>query len=140
MTCSVICLCFFFLDIVICCGFIVLYFAWITNPSILVGRHMLMIVDNEEFYEKEKPLALKDIRYLITILRQVTIWTCGFSHLVFKSSEVLYDCYFVDDCSGAIHLIVYPFTCHSFTIFVEWRPFLCLYSRIIWLHVLCGSI
>ena len=90
-----------------------------------------MIVDNEEFYEKEKPLALKDIRYLIIILRQVTIWTCGFSLLVFKSLEVLYECYFVNDCSGAFHLIVNPFSCHSCTIFVEWRPFPCLYSRII---------
>lgn len=32
---------------------------------------MLTIVDNEEFYEQEKPLSLKDIRYLIIILRQV---------------------------------------------------------------------
>ncbi|CAO2838394.1 unnamed protein product [Amaranthus hypochondriacus] len=38
-----------------------------------IYKHMLMIVDNEEFYEKEKPLALKDIRYLITILRQA-LW------------------------------------------------------------------
>lgn len=30
-----------------------------------------MIVDNEEFYEQEKPLSLKDIRCLIIILRQV---------------------------------------------------------------------
>lgn len=35
---------------------------------------MLMIVDNEEFYEQEKPLSLKDIRCLIIILRQVS--TC----------------------------------------------------------------
>lgn len=32
---------------------------------------MLTIVDNEEFYEQEKPLSLKDIRLLIIILRQV---------------------------------------------------------------------
>ncbi|XP_057524727.1 E3 ubiquitin-protein ligase UPL6 isoform X1 [Amaranthus tricolor] len=38
-----------------------------------IYKHMLMIVDNEEFYEKEKPLALKDIRYLIIILRQA-LW------------------------------------------------------------------
>lgn len=38
-----------------------------------VYKHMLMIVDNEEFYEQEKPLALKDIRYLIVILRQA-LW------------------------------------------------------------------
>ena len=31
-----------------------------------------MIVDNEEFYEQEKPLSLKDVRCLIVILRQVT--------------------------------------------------------------------
>lgn len=30
-----------------------------------------MIVDNEEFYEQEKPLSLKDIRHLIIILREV---------------------------------------------------------------------
>ena len=48
------------------------------NPNLLysilflcVNRHMLMIVDNEEFYEQEKPLALRDIRCLIIILRQV---------------------------------------------------------------------
>lgn len=46
--------------------------------KIVVGRHMLMIVDNEEFYEQEKPLALKDIRYLIVILRQVTLVTSSF--------------------------------------------------------------
>lgn len=34
-------------------------------------RHMLTIVDNEEFYEQEKPLSLKDIRHLIVILREV---------------------------------------------------------------------
>ncbi|XP_020230204.1 E3 ubiquitin-protein ligase UPL6 isoform X2 [Cajanus cajan] len=38
-----------------------------------VYKHMLMIVDNEEFYEQEKPLSLKDIRSLIIILRQV-LW------------------------------------------------------------------
>lgn len=32
---------------------------------------MLTIVDNEEFYEQEKPLSLKDIKCLIVILRQV---------------------------------------------------------------------
>ena len=42
-------------------------------------RHMLMIVDNEEFYEQEKPLSLTDIRSLIIILRQVRyfiIYSC----------------------------------------------------------------
>ncbi|XXG80443.1 hypothetical protein AAC387_Pa09g1306 [Persea americana] len=38
-----------------------------------VYKHMLMIVDNEEFYEHEKPLSLKDIRCLIVLLRQA-LW------------------------------------------------------------------
>ncbi|WCJ23245.1 E3 ubiquitin-protein ligase UPL6 [Euphorbia peplus] len=38
-----------------------------------IYKHMLMIVDNEEFYEHEKPLSLKDIRCLIIILRQA-LW------------------------------------------------------------------
>ncbi|XP_057750940.1 E3 ubiquitin-protein ligase UPL6 [Arachis stenosperma] len=38
-----------------------------------VYKHMLMIVDNEEFYEQERPLSLKDIRSLIIILRQA-LW------------------------------------------------------------------
>ncbi|XP_074307347.1 E3 ubiquitin-protein ligase UPL6 [Silene latifolia] len=38
-----------------------------------IYKHMLTIVDNEEFYEQEKPLALKDIRGLIVILRQA-LW------------------------------------------------------------------
>ncbi|XP_074348317.1 E3 ubiquitin-protein ligase UPL6 isoform X2 [Apium graveolens] len=38
-----------------------------------IYKHMLMIVDNEEFYEQEKPLSLKDIRCLIVILRQA-LW------------------------------------------------------------------
>ncbi|XP_042055165.1 E3 ubiquitin-protein ligase UPL6-like [Salvia splendens] len=38
-----------------------------------VYKHMLTIVDNEEFYEQEKPLSLKDIRLLIIILRQA-LW------------------------------------------------------------------
>lgn len=37
-------------------------------------RHMLTIVDNEEFYEQEKPLSLKDIQSLIIILRQVNFY------------------------------------------------------------------
>lgn len=35
---------------------------------------MLTIVDNEEFYEQEKPLSLKDIQSLIIILRQVNFY------------------------------------------------------------------
>ncbi|XP_042488604.1 E3 ubiquitin-protein ligase UPL6-like isoform X3 [Macadamia integrifolia] len=38
-----------------------------------VYKHMLMIVDNEEFYDQEKPLSLKDIRGLIVILKQA-LW------------------------------------------------------------------
>ncbi|KAL3626638.1 E3 ubiquitin-protein ligase upl6 [Castilleja foliolosa] len=38
-----------------------------------VYKHMLTIVDNEEFYEQEKPLSLLDIRLLIVILRQA-LW------------------------------------------------------------------
>jgi hypothetical protein len=34
-------------------------------------RYMLKIVDNEEFYEQEKPLSLKDLKSLILILKQV---------------------------------------------------------------------
>lgn len=40
---------------------------------------MLTIIDNEEFYEQEKPLSLKDIRCLIIILRQASFLE---SHLV----------------------------------------------------------
>ncbi|KAL9690863.1 hypothetical protein QQ045_011275 [Rhodiola kirilowii] len=38
-----------------------------------VYKHMLTIIDNEEFYEQEKPLSLKDINCLIIILKQ-TLW------------------------------------------------------------------
>uniref|UniRef100_A0A7N0UI14 HECT-type E3 ubiquitin transferase n=1 Tax=Kalanchoe fedtschenkoi TaxID=63787 RepID=A0A7N0UI14_KALFE len=38
-----------------------------------VYKHMLTIIDNEEFYEQEKPLSLKDIKRLIIILNQ-TLW------------------------------------------------------------------
>ncbi|CAL8991067.1 unnamed protein product [Prunus brigantina] len=38
-----------------------------------VYKYMLTIVHNEEFYEQEKPLSLKDIRVLIIILRQA-LW------------------------------------------------------------------
>ncbi|XP_073008655.1 E3 ubiquitin-protein ligase UPL6 isoform X1 [Typha latifolia] len=43
-----------------------------------VYKHMLTITDNEEFYEQEKPLSLKDIRSLIIILKQALwqlLWT-----------------------------------------------------------------
>ncbi|KAF6175464.1 hypothetical protein GIB67_021954 [Kingdonia uniflora] len=38
-----------------------------------VYKHMLVIVDNEEFYEQEKPLSLRDIKDLIIILKQA-LW------------------------------------------------------------------
>lgn len=43
-----------------------------------VYKHILMIVDNEEFYEQEKPLAIKDIKLLVIILKQALwqlLWT-----------------------------------------------------------------
>ncbi|KAK4405437.1 E3 ubiquitin-protein ligase UPL6 [Sesamum angolense] len=48
---------------------------WLLPLSVFcpVYKHMLMIVDNEEFYEQEKPLSLVDIRLLIVILRQA-LW------------------------------------------------------------------
>ncbi|CAH1453191.1 unnamed protein product [Lactuca virosa] len=50
-------------------------FGWLLPMAVFcpVYRHMLTIVDNEEFYEQEKPLSLKDIRLLIVILRQ-SLW------------------------------------------------------------------
>ncbi|PKA63004.1 E3 ubiquitin-protein ligase UPL6 [Apostasia shenzhenica] len=38
-----------------------------------VYKYMLTIVDNEEFYEQEKPLSLNDIRFLVVILKQA-LW------------------------------------------------------------------
>ncbi|CAJ1963098.1 unnamed protein product [Sphenostylis stenocarpa] len=48
---------------------------WLLPLSVFcpVYKHMLMIVDNEEYYEQEKPLSLKDIRSLIILLRQA-LW------------------------------------------------------------------
>ncbi|KAJ6848503.1 E3 ubiquitin-protein ligase UPL6 isoform X1 [Iris pallida] len=43
-----------------------------------VYKHMLMIVDSEEFYGQEKPLAVKDIKLLVVILKQALwqlLWT-----------------------------------------------------------------
>lgn len=50
-------------------------FGWLQPLAVFcpVYKHMLMIVDNEEFYEQEKPLSLKDIKLLIVILRQA-LW------------------------------------------------------------------
>ncbi|KAJ8573968.1 hypothetical protein K7X08_010479 [Anisodus acutangulus] len=48
---------------------------WLLPLSVFcpVYKHMLMIVDNKEFYEQEKPLSLMDIKCLIVILRQA-LW------------------------------------------------------------------
>lgn len=53
---------------------------------------MLTIVDNEEFYEQEKPLSLKDIKCLIVILRQVI---CVVVESLGQSSSI----YFSENCS-----------------------------------------
>ncbi|ESW22961.1 hypothetical protein PHAVU_004G009400 [Phaseolus vulgaris] len=48
---------------------------WLLSLSVFCPayKHMLMIVDNEEYYEQEIPLSLKDIRSLIILLRQA-LW------------------------------------------------------------------
>eukprot|EP00262_Sarcandra_glabra_P021052 TRINITY_DN8660_c0_g1_i1.p1 TRINITY_DN8660_c0_g1~~TRINITY_DN8660_c0_g1_i1.p1 ORF type:complete len:1037 (+),score=192.54 TRINITY_DN8660_c0_g1_i1:201-3311(+) len=48
---------------------------WLLSLAVFcpVYKHMLMIVDNEEFYEQEKPLSLEDLRGLIIILKQ-SLW------------------------------------------------------------------
>ncbi|KMZ62073.1 hypothetical protein ZOSMA_491G00010 [Zostera marina] len=48
---------------------------WLLPFSVFcpVYKHMIMIVDNEEFYEQEKSISLEDIQCLIIILRQV-LW------------------------------------------------------------------
>ncbi|XP_020244930.1 E3 ubiquitin-protein ligase UPL6 isoform X1 [Asparagus officinalis] len=38
-----------------------------------VYKHMLMIIDSEEFYEQHKPLSIKDIKLLVVILKQA-LW------------------------------------------------------------------
>jgi len=55
----------------------------------LMIRHMLMIVDNEEFYEREKPLSLQDIRLLIIILKQVSVLIDLILQCVTLTSRVL---------------------------------------------------
>ncbi|KAF3334530.1 E3 ubiquitin-protein ligase UPL6-like isoform X1 [Carex littledalei] len=48
-----------------------------------VYKHMLTIIGNEEFYEQEKPLSLKDIKSLILILKQALwnlLWVIPSSH------------------------------------------------------------
>ncbi|KAF5941575.1 hypothetical protein HYC85_019217 [Camellia sinensis] len=48
---------------------------WLLPLSVFcpMYKHMLMRVDNEEFYEQEKPLSIKDIKCLVVILRQA-LW------------------------------------------------------------------
>jgi len=48
-----------------------------------------MIVDNEEFYEREKPLSLQDIRLLIIILKQVSVLIDLILQCVTLTSRVL---------------------------------------------------
>ncbi|KAK8659853.1 hypothetical protein V6N13_030045 [Hibiscus sabdariffa] len=49
--------------------------SWLLHVSIFfpLYKHKLKIIDNEEFYEQEKPWFLKDLKYLIVILRQA-LW------------------------------------------------------------------
>ncbi|KAK4770469.1 hypothetical protein SAY87_031001 [Trapa incisa] len=48
---------------------------WLLPLSVFcpVFKLMLMLTDNEEFYEQEKPLPLEDVRCLVVILRQA-LW------------------------------------------------------------------
>ncbi|KAI4964438.1 hypothetical protein ZWY2020_005801 [Hordeum vulgare] len=48
---------------------------WLLPVSVFcpIYKYMLKIVDNEEFYEQEKPLSLKDLKALVLILKQVYI-------------------------------------------------------------------
>ncbi|CAM0957626.1 unnamed protein product [Alopecurus aequalis] len=48
---------------------------WLLPVSVFcpIYKYMLKIVDNEEFYEQEKPLSLKDLKSLILILKQA-LW------------------------------------------------------------------
>ncbi|GLJ07012.1 hypothetical protein SUGI_0055420 [Cryptomeria japonica] len=48
---------------------------WMLPLSVFcpVYRHMLMIIDNEEFYEQQKPLSLRDIKDLVIILKEA-LW------------------------------------------------------------------
>ncbi|KAH9311826.1 hypothetical protein KI387_026861, partial [Taxus chinensis] len=48
---------------------------WMLPLSVFcpVYRHMLMIIDNEEFYEQQKPLSLHDIKDLVIILKEA-LW------------------------------------------------------------------
>lgn len=55
-------------------------FGWLLPLAVFcpVYKHMLMIVDSEEFYEQQKPLSIKDIKLLVIILKQALwqlLWT-----------------------------------------------------------------
>lgn len=48
---------------------------WLLSLAVFcpVYKYMLTIMDNEEFYELEKPLSLRDVRLLVIILKQA-LW------------------------------------------------------------------
>lgn len=48
---------------------------WLLPLSVFcpLYRHMLMIIDNEEFYEQQKPLSLQDVKALVIILKEA-LW------------------------------------------------------------------
>lgn len=48
---------------------------WLLPLSVFcpLYRHMLMIIDNEEFYEQQKPLPLQDVKALVIILKEA-LW------------------------------------------------------------------
>ncbi|XP_075487964.1 E3 ubiquitin-protein ligase UPL6 [Primulina tabacum] len=56
---------------------------WLLSLAVFcpVYKYMLTIVDNEEFYEQQKPLSLMDIRFLIVILKQ-DLW-----HILWQNSK-----------------------------------------------------
>ncbi|KAL9276271.1 hypothetical protein ACSQ67_026183 [Phaseolus vulgaris] len=70
----------------------------ITCSSLI--RHMLMTVDNEEYYEQEKPLSLKDIRSLIILLRQVMLWN-GIPVVLVKQNKALWQLLWVNHITSA---------------------------------------
>ena len=49
--------------------------SWLLPLSVFcpLYRHMLMITDNEEFYEQQKPLSLQDVKELVNILKEA-LW------------------------------------------------------------------
>nr|XP_043633953.1 E3 ubiquitin-protein ligase UPL6 isoform X2 [Erigeron canadensis] len=68
-------------------------YGWLLPLAVFcpVYKHMLMIVDNEEFYEQERPLSLSDIRVLIGILRQALwqiLWLNPVAPMEFSTNTV----------------------------------------------------